>query len=37
MAESPKTGREVEAQRIRRGPVILARLVRSLASDEDEE
>lgn len=32
MTESPKTGREVSEQRVRRGPAVLARVVRSLAS-----
>ncbi len=35
MSKSPKTGREVEEQRVRRGPAFVSNFVRSLAKDSD--
>jgi len=36
MTKSPKTGRELEEQRVQNGPSVFARIVRSLSGDDDE-
>lgn len=36
MSKSPKTGREVKEQRVRRGPKAVANFVRRLAGGDDE-
>lgn len=37
MSKSPKTGREVEEQRVRRGPKFLSDFVRWLAKSDDSD
>ena len=36
MTQSPKTGRELEEQRVRNGPSIFAKVVRGLSSNRDD-